>query len=298
MVINPRGRSTRVLVFVLVAVSMGVISLDYRQPQSGPLSGIGRVMSGAMAPLQRAVTDVTRPVGNFFTGLAHLPTNQQTIDQLRSQLADAKAIALSVAALKRELQQLQQQAAVVDQFSSTVVQADVIANGVSNDQWTLTIGKGSTSGIAVDMPVITGGPAGAPAGAPTGIPTGARLVGKIISVTPTTADVQLANDRDFGVAAQLGSTGATGQVQGQGSGDLLMNLVDLGTVVQAGDPVLTKRYVINGQAGLFPSGIVIGTVSRTLPPETGDPNLFIAVAPAVDFSNLDYVAVIETGSGG
>ncbi len=286
MVVRPRGRSTRLLVFVLVAISIGVISLDYRQPQNGPLSGIGRVMSGAMAPLQRAVTDVTRPVGNFFTGLAHLPTNQRTIDQLRNQLADAKASALSVAALKRELQQLQQQAAVVDQFSSTVVQADVIANGVSNDQWTLTIGKGSTSGIGVDMPVITGGP------------VGARLVGKIISVTPTTADVQLANDRDFGVAAQLGSTGATGQVQGQGSGDLLMNLVDLGTVVQAGDPVLTKRYVINGQAGLFPSGIVIGTVSRTLPPETGDPNLFIAVAPAVDFSNLDYVAVIETGSGG
>ena len=271
---------------MLVAISIGVISLDYRQPQNGPLSGAGRVLSGAMAPLQRAVTDVTRPVGNFFTGLAHLPTNQRTIDQLKNQLADAKASALSVAALKRELQQLQQQAAVVDQFSSTVVQADVIANGVSNDQWTLTIGKGSASGIGVDMPVITGGP------------NGARLVGKIISVTPTTADVQLANDRDFGVAAQLGSTGATGQVQGQGSGDLLMNLVDLGSVVQAGDPVLTKRYVINGQAGLFPSGIVIGTVSRTLPPETGDPNLFIAVAPAVDFSNLDYVAVIETGSGG
>ncbi len=286
MVVRPRGRSTRLLVFVLVAISIGVISLDYRQPQNGPLSGVGRVMSGAMAPLQRAVTDVTRPVGNFFQALAHLPTNQHTIDQLRSDLANATANQLRIATLERQNAELQQLAQVVDQFSSTVVQADVIANGVSNDQWTLTIGKGSTSGIAVDMPVITGGQ------------NGAILVGKIIGVTQTTADVQLANDRDFGVAAQLGSTGATGQVQGQGSGDLLMNLVDLGSAVQAGDPVLTKRYVINGQAGLFPSGIVIGTVSRTLPPETGDPNLYIAVAPAVDFSNLDYVAVIETGSGG
>lgn len=288
MVLRPRGRSTRLLVFVLVAVSIGVISVDYHQPENGPLSGAGRVISGAMAPLQRAVTAVTRPVGNFFTGLGHLPTNQQTIDQLRQQVADANAKALADAAMRRQLAALQQLAGVVDQFAATVVQADVIANGVSNDQSTFTIGKGSTSGIGVDMPVVTGGP------------DGARLVGKVIGVTSSTADVQLVNDRDFGVAAQLGSTGATGQVQGQGQGTdfLQMNLVDVGSEVQAGDPVLTKRYIINGQSGLFPSGIVIGTVSRTLPAETGDPNLLVEVQPAVDLSNLDYVSVIETGSGG
>ncbi|MEA2520471.1 MAG: rod shape-determining protein MreC [Actinomycetota bacterium] len=286
MVVSPRGRSTRLLVFVLVAISIGTISLDYSQPEDGPLAGVGRAMSSAMAPLQRAVTDVTRPIGNFFQGLAHLPTNQETINRLRTELDNANARALQVEALKRELQQLQQQAAVVDQFSSTVVQADVIANGsLSNDQWELTIGKGSSQGIQNNRPVITGGP------------DGAILVGKTISVSRTTAVVQLANDRDFGVAAQLASTGATGQVQGQGSGFLEMNLVNLSAEVKAGDPVLTKRYVINGQPGLFPSGIVIGTVSRALPPATGDPNLHIEVQPAADFSNLDYVAVIETGSG-
>ena len=271
--------------FVLVAVSMGVISLDYRQPQNGPLASAGRVMSGAMAPLQRAVTAVTRPVGNFFIALAHLPTNQQTIDQLRTDIANLRSGAISVSDLQRRLTELEQQAGVVNQWGSTVVQADVIANGLPNDQWTLTIGKGSTSGIGVDMPVITGGP------------DGARLVGKVIAVTGSTADVRLVNDPDFGVAAQLASTGVTGEVQGRGAGDLQMNLVDVSSVVQAGDAVLTKRYTINGQPGLFPSGIVIGTVSRTLPAETGDPNLLVVVQPAVDFSNLDYVAVIETGSG-
>ncbi|MEA2554928.1 MAG: rod shape-determining protein MreC [Actinomycetota bacterium] len=288
MVVRPRGRSTRLLVFILVAVSIGVISLDYHQPENGPLSGVGRMMSGAMAPLQRAVTAVTRPVGNFFNGLAHLPTNQQTIDRLNQQVLDNKAQLAAIAELQRRLKELELQADVVDQFPSTMVQADVIADGLSNDDSGLTIGKGSTSGIGVNMPVVTGGP------------DGARLVGKIISVTPTTAAVQLVNDQDFGAAAQLASTGATGQVQGEGLGSdyLKMNLVDVGSEVQAGDAVLTKRYVINGQAGLFPSGIVIGTVSRTLPAETGDPNLFVEVQPAVDLSNLDYVAVIETGSGG
>ena len=271
---------------MLVAISISVISVDYHQPQNGPLSGVGRVMSEAMAPLQRAVTAVTRPVGNFFIALAHLPTNQQTIDQLHQRLADANAGAIAVPDLQRRITELEQQAAVVNQFASPVVQADVIANGLSNDQWTLTIGKGSTSGIGIDMPVITGGP------------DGARLVGKVIAVTPSTADVRLVSDPDFGVAAQLASTGVTGEVQGRGAGDLQMNLVDVSAVVQAGDAVLTKRYTINGQSGLFPSGIVIGTVSRALPAETGDPNLLVVVQPAVDFSNLDYVAVIQTGSGG
>jgi rod shape-determining protein MreC len=288
MVVSPRGRSTRLLVFVLVAISIGVISLDYGQPENGPLAGVGRAMSGAMAPLQRAVTDVTRPIGNFFKGLAHLPTNQETIDRLRTEVANLQADGARTTALERQIMELQQLLHVVDQFSSTVVPADVIANGLSNDQSVITIGEGSSSGIAVSMPVITAGP------------NSAILVGKIISVTATTADVELANDRDFGVAAQLSSTGATGQVQGQGqdAAFLAMNLVDITAEVKAGDPVLTKRYVINGQSGLFPSGIVIGTVSRTLPAEPGDPNLHIEVQPAVDFSNLDYVAVIETGSGG
>ena len=74
MVSRQRPRSTRLLVVVLVSISLAVITLDYREGQDGPLAGLGRDALAAMAPLQHAVTTVTRPIGDFFSGLAHLPS--------------------------------------------------------------------------------------------------------------------------------------------------------------------------------------------------------------------------------
>ena len=74
MVTRQRPRSTRLLVVVLVSVSLAVITLDYRQGEGGPLAALGDAAKTAMAPLQRAMTNVTRPIGNFFSGLAHLPS--------------------------------------------------------------------------------------------------------------------------------------------------------------------------------------------------------------------------------
>ena len=58
----------------LVAASLAIITLDYRQGDAGPLAGMGRAAQTFMAPLQEGVTTVTRPVGDFFSGLAHLPS--------------------------------------------------------------------------------------------------------------------------------------------------------------------------------------------------------------------------------
>ncbi len=49
--------------------------VDYRQGQDGPLAGVGRAAhDGDGAAAARPSTTVTRPVGNFFSGLAHLPS--------------------------------------------------------------------------------------------------------------------------------------------------------------------------------------------------------------------------------
>jgi len=280
-----RPRSTRLLVVVLVSISLAIITLDYRQGEQGPLEVFGRTAAAAMAPLQEAVTAVTRPIGHFFVGLAHLPSLESENLRLKQQVADYQAGQAAIPSTLRQLQALQQLLKLRGTFTSRTVAATVIANGVSNFQYTATIDRGSTSGIAVDMPVVTGGP------------DGARLVGKVVSVTPDASVVELAIDRDFSVAGELVTNAATGLIQGQGEGDMKGNLFAVGTEVQAGDAVVTKSYLVNGQTGLYPPGIVIGTVSRTF----AAPNAlesFVTVRPAVDFSNLDYVMVIETTNGG
>ena len=74
MIVRPRPRRTRLLVAVLVSISLAVITVDYRQGDDGPLADLGEAALSLMAPLQRAVTNATRPIGDLFVSLAHLPS--------------------------------------------------------------------------------------------------------------------------------------------------------------------------------------------------------------------------------
>ena len=80
------SRSARLLVVGLVAVSLAIITLDYRQGDAGPLASMGRAAQTFMAPMQQAVTTATRPVGDFFSGLAHLPSMARENQDLKREL--------------------------------------------------------------------------------------------------------------------------------------------------------------------------------------------------------------------
>jgi cell shape-determining protein MreC len=75
-----------------------------------------------------------------------------------------------------------------------------------------------------------------------------------------------------------------------------MTFVDAGTQVQSDEQVFTQGYTVNGQPGLYPPGLLIGQVSRSVP-GTNDLQAFITVRPAVDFSNLDFVLVLKGPAG-
>jgi rod shape-determining protein MreC len=280
VVTRQRPRSTRLLVVVLVAISLAVITLDYRQGDSGPLAGLGDAAKTAMAPMQRAVTNVTRPIGNFFTGLAHLSSLADENQRLTQENATLKAQAAHNAYLQQQNQDLQDQLGLVDTLAPDPVAAVVIANGLSNFEWTVTIDRGSNDGIATNQPVVTGSP-----DAP-------MLVGHVVNVQPDSADVQLIIDPHSAVAARLTSESEHGLITGQGDADLKMTDVEVGTAIEGNEPVFTLPYEVAGQPGLYPPGLLIGAVSRTVPSDNATQE-YVEVRPAVDFATLQYVVVLQ-----
>ena len=280
MVTRQRPRATRLLVVVLVSISLAVITLDYRQ-QDGPLSALGSSTKAAMAPMQRAVTNVTRPVGDFFSGLAHLPSLSKENQELKDELAAAHAedaVNDLIQVQNEELQGLLDLRATLD---PEPIAAVVIANGLSNFEWTITIDKGSNDGIAKDQPVVTGS-----AEAP-------MLVGRVVQVSPDSADVRLIIDRESAVAAVLKDTREAGLIHGQGDADLRMTDVEPGTVTEGDvEQVFTLGYEVTGQPGLYPPDLLIGQVSRTVPADNATEE-FIEVRPAVDFATLQFVLVLK-----
>ncbi len=280
MAIRQRSRSARLLVVSLVAASLAIITVDYRAGDQGPLAAAGRAANSALAPLQQAVSNVVQPVSNFFSSLAKLPSLSRHNAELQRQVDDLKTAQQENQELSRRIESLEQLLGLQSITSHTIA-ARVIGSGVSNFEWSITIDRGSENGIEVDMPVVTGAS------------DGPRLVGRVIRVTPISSVVQLIIDRDFAVAGKLSTSQEAGLVMGRGENDLRMGHLRPGIQVSETEPesVFTLGYEVNGQRGLYPPGILIGTVSRAFS-EPDSVESSVTIRPAVDFSTLQYVLVI------
>jgi rod shape-determining protein MreC len=280
------SRSARLLVVGLVAASLAIITLDYRQGDAGPLASMGRAAQTFMAPMQKAVTSATRPVGEFFSGLAHLPSMARENQDLKEQVATLQTQVSGDVQRQAELQRLYDLLGLQTSLDPAAVPAVVIANGLSNFDYSITIDKGSNDGVKVGQPVVTGS-----AESP-------RLVGQVVSVTPISSDVQLLIDRNFNVAGGLATSGETGLVTGQGDQDLTMSDIPNGTKFPESQPeyVFTITYDIGGQHGRYPPNILIGEVSSV---HEGSNSLDtdVSVRPAVDFSALEFVLVLQSPIG-
>lgn len=287
MVVRPGPRNTRLLVVGLVALSLAIITLDFREGDAGPLASVGRAAQTFMAPLQEGVTTAMRPVGDFFTGLAHLPSLAQENQDLKNQVADLQGAAAAYPSTLARVQQLADLLSLKDLFPRSV-SAMVIANGLSNFDYSITINKGANDGIAQGQPVIAGN-----SGSP-------RLVGIVVSVTSISADVQLIIDRNWAAAGQLATSKETGLVSGQGDQDLRLDDIPLDTKFPSGDEpeyVFTVSYEVAGHHGLYPPGILIGQVSKVYAGVNATSDQ-VSVSPSVDFASLEYVQVLQTQSRG
>ncbi|MDP9301291.1 MAG: rod shape-determining protein MreC [Actinomycetota bacterium] len=273
------------LVIALVSASLAIITLDYREGDAGPLAEAGRWTQTVMAPLQQGVSTVTRPIGDFFSGLAHLPSLERDNADLRGQVADLQTQIAGAGDIQDRLRTLEDLLGLKRTLDPAGIPAVVIGNGVSNFEWTITISAGSDDGVAVGQPVVAGSA------------TSPRLVGLVAKVTPISADVQLLIDQNFAVAGRLSTTRATGLVRGRGEQDPRMDGIPQDTQISLnGDQpvqVFTVSYQINGQHGRYPPGILIGEVASVIQ-STNALETAVTLRPAVDFSALEYVLVYKT----
>jgi rod shape-determining protein MreC len=276
--LRSRARSTRVLVVALVSISLVTITVDYREGTDGPLASLGDGALAVVSPLQEAVSKVTHPIGNFFSTLFRLPSIRRDRDVLRERVDTLETQLAEGRADQARLTELEALIGVQESLGIRIetTGAQVIANGVSNFEWTITIDKGSSDGIHENMPVVAS----------------AGLVGHVVNVGTSSSVVQLIIDPDSFVAGRLDVSRQTGLLSGEGAGDLQMSLVEPTVEVAPDEHVVTAGYRIAGVAeSLYPPNVLVGTVSRVLDEDSATEK-FLTVRPAVDFSSLSLVLVV------
>lgn len=151
--------------------------------------------------------------------------------------------------------------------------ARVVNNSVSSQNNYLTLERGRKQGIAPDMAVM--GPSG--------------IVGRVTDVSDNMSIVMSLLHRKSSISVSLKKTGDNGILTWDGLNPGILQLKDIAksTVLKIGDTVLTSNISLN-----YPPGLMVGTIVSAVA-EKGGNNFLIQVKPATNFSNVQFVNVIE-----
>lgn len=279
----------RLIFVVLIIASLAILTVSFRESESGPVHAIQQAGLGILSPLQSWGARAAQPFQDGYTW----------IRTLWSAHEEAQRLAAELQALQGEAVKLKEQAEENARLKSLLDLRDkgtfpegtdfevARVTGKSPTRWEawVQIDKGSADGIKVDQPVVGATPMAGETLA------GKGLVGKVIAVTPHSAQVQLITDSASSVAAKIQGSRAEGIVEGSVSGTLMMDFVDRDIVV---DPKLV--VVTSGFGGIYPPAIPIGIVADV---GEEDVNIYkeIEVQAFVDFRVLEEVMVLILPEG-
>ena len=268
-----RQRAPIWLVTLLVA-NLIIMAVDARDADGR--QKILRVWTQTFAsPLQSTSSKVTGATSGFFQQIWNFRSTARENEQLRERLTQVETELHTAQQAAAENERLKALLNLNQQSDIKSVPARVIARDPSVWFNTITINRGSSSGIAVNMPVVTAG----------------GIVGRIITVSPWASQVMLLTDEKAGAGAVVGQleSGALGSVRGRA--DLGAALVEMRYVsglekVENGDYVMTT-----GQDGIYPPGLNVGRVVEV---KTGTATTAhqILIQPGAQLDHLEEVAVL------
>ena len=275
MVVYQRGNPRRSILVLIVLTAVTLITLDVRG--AGPVSALRGSAHDVINPIAGGVDTIFSPVGDWIDGVTSAGSLKSENARLKRQLDDARGQGAKARAATQENKELKRLLDLPFIEDADSITAQVVAGAPSNFEFTVQIGKGSTDGVGVDMPVVTG----------------AGLVGRVNEVSRDRATVVLIKDPASGIGVKIEKSGTTGVVKGRGdSSALRLDFVDPNAQVTKGELVYTSGQ----QNSPFPPSIPIGTVSKVTKTH-GDLQQDIIVKPLVDFSRLDYVKVLRPRTG-
>ncbi len=228
------------------------------------------------SPLQSASSKASGATTGFFQQIWNFRSTAQENEQLKERLTQVETELNNARQATIENERLKGLLGLSEQTDIKSVPARVIARDPSVWFNTITINRGSSSGIQMNMPVVTPG----------------GIVGRVITVSPFASQVMLLTDEKAGAGAvvgQLGQSGALGSVRGRA--DLGVALIEMRYVsgtekVEVGDNVMTT-----GQDGIYPAGLNVGRVVD-VKSGTATQAHQILIQPGAQLDRLEDVAVL------
>jgi rod shape-determining protein MreC len=265
-----RYRNLIILVGVLFLQVLGLAMQVKRNSTENQDTRLIRYWAvGALTPFERSIVWARNGTGNIWHNYFYLRGVRAENRQLKEQIEQMRLEQVRLSEDAAQAHRLQTLLSFKEQFISKTVAAQVIGSSGSDMSRVIYIDKGENAGIRRDMAVMTAD----------------GIVGKVLMVYPSVAQVLLISDQSSGVGAILDKSRLQGVLRGAANGEIMLERVMSDEQVAAGDTVLTS-----GGDQIFPKGLPVGTVSKV--GNGRDLFLTVKIKPAADLSKLEEVLVL------
>ena len=263
----------------LVLLSLALITVSFREQSDGPLHDVQGAVASALQPLAIAVERVARPfrdaygwTKDLFQARSENEELRAENNQLKQQVIQSESALQHNVILQGLLDYVSAPSFPDDYFP---VATQVIYRPAGAFEQEIVVAAGSDKGVERGAPVVTA----------------AGLVGTVTSVTASAARVRLITDQSSAVSAIDLRTRASGIVEPQSGGALMLDRVSKEEVVREGDEIITAGSRSGELSSLYPKGILIGRVTFVGGIST-DLYQQVLIRSDVDFSGLDSVLVL------
>jgi rod shape-determining protein MreC len=240
-----------------------------------------RVDSGKPDYIAGSVRFIVSVPARAFRGVSGWIGNQtEWIGRGRRLAAENRDLRDRVAVLEGENNQLKEAQIDLDRLRSDLgfagapqrkyIAADIMDMKPDPKFDTMVIGRSASDGIKPDSVVVTRD----------------GVVGRVSEVDPGSSVVLMLTDQKSGVGARIQRSRAFAVCEGDNSSTLSMLGLPNTADVRVGDVVVTS-----GLGGVFPGGLLLGTVSEVRH-DAANGGMIVRVKPQVAFDKLEQVYVI------
>lgn len=262
-----------IIVTAAVVIAVVTFAVSLLAGSSGPLSGALGVIA---TPVRSGLSSLAGWLEDRYNYAFQYEELAQENEQLKQRIAELEEQARLGADAIEENERLYDLLGLREKRADFVFEsAKITARGASNWTSTLTLNKGTGHGVAVGNCVVD---------------QYGNLVGIVSEVSYNWCTLITVVDTELELGGLVARTDSAAILEGDfalmGEGKLKLTYLPENTQLLSGDQVLTS-----GMGGVYPSGLVVGTIDEVLTEPSGV-GRYAIISPSAELDELRQVFII------
>ena len=265
-----------IMIIVLIMIIIAIFSFTLKEDKQ--LNRFESLIKDTVTSIEKVVFYPFRLVINKVNDYRELKDIRTKYQQLLPETNRIDSLKIENIELRKQLEALKKELNIDYTLNEyTYLFATVINRNVSNWYNTITIDKGTYNGVTKDMVVVNS----------------QGLIGKVVATSTFTSDIRLITTSNTSNKISITISNGNNKVNGLiKKYNYKLKQLEVEGVSNTKSVAIGDYVYTSGLGEIFPSGILIGTVSEITTDEY-DLSKIILVKPIADFDDINYVAILK-----